>query len=194
MNGARRAHRSATACACAPPPTVRRWLRLWLNATAARAAAAADRIASVHRRGFTLVELILAVAIIAVLASIAFPAYNEYVERARVAQAKADITGIQSAISRYEVVHGSLPASLAAVGASGMTDPWGNPYQYVNHALTKGKSAWRKDARLNPLNSDYDLFSLGKDGASAGPLNAKASRDDVVRARNGAFVDLAANY
>jgi general secretion pathway protein G len=52
----------------------------------------------------------------------------------------------------------------------------------------------RKDGRLNPLNTDFDLFSTGKDGDTTGPLNARASRDDVVRANNGAFIGLGENY
>ena len=45
-----------------------------------------------------------------------------------------------------------------------------------------------------PVNSDYDLYSMGKDKKSAAPFTAKASRDDVVRANNGGYVGLAINY
>lgn len=45
-----------------------------------------------------------------------------------------------------------------------------------------------------PINSDYDLYSKGKDGKSQKPLTAAASRDDIVRAGNGAFVGLASDY
>jgi general secretion pathway protein G len=44
------------------------------------------------------------------------------------------------------------------------------------------------------LNSDYDLYSKGRDGRSVSPLTAKASRDDVIRASNGGFIGLGANY
>ena len=74
-------------------------------------------------------------------------------------------------------------------------DPWGNQYQYLNiRAAGPGKGPFRKDGKLNPLNSDFDLFSVGKDGDSVGSLAAKKSRDDVVRAKNGAFVGLAEDY
>ncbi len=52
----------------------------------------------------------------------------------------------------------------------------------------------RKDRFLVPLNSDYDLYSNGKDGDSKPPLNAKESHDDVVRANNGAYIGLASQY
>ncbi|MCP5251868.1 MAG: hypothetical protein H6939_09135 [Burkholderiales bacterium] len=45
-----------------------------------------------------------------------------------------------------------------------------------------------------PINSDYDLYSMGKDGASVSPLTAKASRDDIIRANNGRFIGRAADY
>ena len=45
-----------------------------------------------------------------------------------------------------------------------------------------------------PLNSEYDLYSKGKDGASAPALTAAASKDDIVRANDGGFVGLAINY
>lgn len=52
----------------------------------------------------------------------------------------------------------------------------------------------RKDRNLVPINSDFDLYSMGRDGQSAPPLTAKVSRDDIVRANNGGFVGLASDY
>ena len=72
--------------------------------------------------------------------------------------------------------------------------PWGNPYRYFNLATKKGNGQERKNRNLVPINSDYDLYSSGKDGASLGPLIAKASRDDVVRANDGRFIGLAKEY
>lgn len=51
----------------------------------------------------------------------------------------------------------------------------------------------RKDKSLYPLNTDYDLYSMGPDGKSQTPLTAKASRNDIVRAKNGAFIGWAAD-
>ena len=45
-----------------------------------------------------------------------------------------------------------------------------------------------------PLNSDFDLYSMGPDGQTATPLTAKASRDDIVRANNGGFIGVASDY
>jgi len=45
-----------------------------------------------------------------------------------------------------------------------------------------------------PINTDFDLYSMGPDGRSAPPLTAKHSRDDIVRANDGAFIGLASDY
>jgi general secretion pathway protein G len=52
----------------------------------------------------------------------------------------------------------------------------------------------RKDKNLHPLNTDFDLYSLGPDGESRLPLTAGPSRDDILRANNGAFIGRAENY
>ena len=49
----------------------------------------------------------------------------------------------------------------------------------------------RKDRFLVPINSDFDLYSMGKDRISQIPLTAKASRDDIIRANDGAYIGLA---
>jgi general secretion pathway protein G len=46
----------------------------------------------------------------------------------------------------------------------------------------------RKDRNLVPINSDYDLYSLGPDGETRPPLTAGPSRDDIARAADGSFV------
>lgn len=146
------------------------------------------------QRAFTLFELLLVAAILGILATIAVPGYGEYRERVNFTQAKTDIVIIESAIERYYANHLAFPDTLAQAGMGGMRDPWGNPYQYLNITTAKGKGQVRKDHNLVPINSDYDLYSMGKDGKSAAPLTAKDSRDDIIRANNGQFVGLAANY
>jgi general secretion pathway protein G len=52
----------------------------------------------------------------------------------------------------------------------------------------------RKDRFLVPINTDFDLYSVGRDGESVPSLTAAKSRDDVVRAANGAFIGLASRF
>ena len=144
-------------------------------------------------RGFTLIEAIVAAAILVVLAAIAVPSYSDYRERARVAQAVVDIGAMGVQIQHYFDDVRAYPDDLGQIGWRTL-DPWGNPYQYANLAPAKGKGSARKNKNLVPINSDFDLYSMGKDGRSTAPLTAKASRDDVVRANDGRFVGLASEY
>jgi len=144
--------------------------------------------------GFTLVELIIALAIVAVLAGLAGAGYTRYRERLRVTQAVADIGAIAASIKRHELENRAMPGSLGEVGAGARLDPWGRPYQYVDLGSMKGNGMARKDKKLAPLNSDFDLYSLGKDGQSKPPLVTPVSRDDVVRARDGQFIGLAQDF
>jgi general secretion pathway protein G len=149
--------------------------------------------------GWTLIELLLVLAIIGTLAALALPRLSELVEHAKVAKAIGDIEALQVELTTFEVDGDSLPASLAAIGRASDLDPWDNPYQYLRFPPRKGKggappAGARKDRFLVPINSTYDLYSMGRDGATAAPLTAKAGRDDIIRANDGGFIGLAARY
>ncbi len=150
---------------------------------------------SKRKKGFTLAELLLAVAVVGVLAAIAFPSYSKYVERMKITTAVNDIIDIGVKIERFKTAsNGTLPTTLAQLSDVPALDPWDNPYQYLSFDGLKGKGKMRKDKNLVPVNTDYDLYSMGEDGRSVGPFTAKASRDDIVRANDGGFVGLAADY
>ena len=144
-------------------------------------------------RGFTLVEIIIVLAILAVLAMIAIPLFAEMVVRTRNSRAIAEIHLLDKAISAYDTSNGTLPATLSDIDMVAALDPWSNPYQYtVLSSVPKGK--WRKDKFLVPLNTLFDLYSMGPDGKSKPPLTASASRDDIIRANDGGFIGLASEY
>ena len=146
--------------------------------------------------GWTLVELVIALAIISTLAGIAVPLYIDTTERARIIKAVADIRVLDGELGVFEVNTGRLPDSLDEIGRGTLRDPWGNGYEFLNFSTlgNGGTGRMRKDRFLNPLNSTYDLYSQGKDGDSRAPLSARVSRDDVVRANDGAYIGLAADY
>jgi general secretion pathway protein G len=250
--------------------------------------------------GFTLVELVLAVAIVGILSSMAIPNYLGFLEKARVARTVAEMNAIAKDIQGH-AIGGPYPDNLAQIGWNQRLDPWGNPYQYFrincgaviigrldNHKSPTGGSAGpvlpvsvilppvgahasfavdksnhheariyliqasappgggaggppgggaggppggggggppggggggppggggggppggggggppcgnigqaRKDRFLVPINSDFDLYSMGKDGRSVGPLTAQQSHDDIIRANDGGYYGLASNF
>lgn len=145
-------------------------------------------------RGLTLIELLLIVAIVGVLAQVAAASYSSYVERTRVANARKDITIVSTLIKEFQANNGRFPADLAEVGNQALLDPWGRPYVYLDVSTQVGRGESRRDRNLNPLNSDFDLYSLGKDGVSKKQITNKDSLDDVIRANDGVFIDLASKY
>lgn len=150
-----------------------------------------------HRsKGFGLLEWMVVLVISSLLISIAVPAYMQFVQRAKVAGAIGGIGAIALEIGRFQLRNNdALRLTLDDLGVEIPLDPWQQTYEYLNIvAAGPGNGAFRKDGNLNPLNTDFDLYSVGRDGDSKGPLSAKASRDDIVRANNGAFIGLAENY
>ena len=131
--------------------------------------------------------------IIGVLAGIAVPSFQGVRERAQVAAAISDIGSLSQSITEFYLLNDRYPTDLSEIGDGAGLDPWGNPYQYLNHegASTGAK---RKDRFLVPVNSDYDLYSMGPDGSSSPPFTAGPSRDDIVRANNGGFIGIAEIY
>lgn len=145
----------------------------------------------IRQLAFTLVELMLVVVVLAALALIAVPAYQRSVDRARTAQAVRDIGELSMAIERFRTIRGAYPANLGELGANlPSTDPWGRPYRYlpIDTIPRPPTGAVRRDRNLNPLNRDFDLYSVGPDGATQTQLNGAKARDDVVRAGNGSFI------
>jgi general secretion pathway protein G len=217
--------------------------------------------------GFTLIEIMMVVAIAGILAGLAIPGYYGYLDKARIARAIAEIRYIEKSVKAFYFSSDEYPDTLAAAGAGNIADPWGTPYQYLKLAGAGpgngggggggpggGNTRWwfepasayaapsgpggssgggasggasgggqggggsgsagggggasgagqggggsppaqpRKDRFLVPINSDFDLYSMGKDRESVAPLTAKQSHDDIVRANDGAFVGLASEF
>jgi len=70
------------------------------------------------QQGFTLIELMIVVAIIGILAAIALPAYQDYTVRAKVSEVLAKGAEIKTSIAEFNSSMGHLPASLASAGVS----------------------------------------------------------------------------
>lgn len=144
--------------------------------------------------GFSLLELMFGLVIAAVLAAVAVPSYQSYVDRTRIAAAIVDISDIHLRIQRFVAKAGNPPPDLLAIGVAGKLDPWGNAYAYLSFDGLKGKGKMRKDKNLVPINSQYDLYSPGPDAETVPPLTAKKSQDDIVLANDGGYIGPAADY
>ncbi|HVP56918.1 MAG TPA: prepilin-type cleavage/methylation domain-containing protein, partial [bacterium] len=130
-----------------------------------------------------------------VLAGIAVPIYADFRYKAQVATAQAILREIEGAINVYYYRNNNTyPATLDDAMIATPIDPWGNPYKYVSSQDPNWYALQRLDRNMRPLNSDFDLYSMGLDGRSAPALTAAVSHDDVIRAANGGFLDLATLY
>jgi general secretion pathway protein G len=145
--------------------------------------------------GWTFIELLIVIGIMFIIFKIADMGIESYIVRGRNDAAIADVRVLDSQIISYKADWGHFPSDLSVLPSGNKLDPWGHPYQYLNIA---DNDHWhgqcRRDRKLNPINSDFDLYSMGADGKTKLPLTAKDSHDDIVRANNGSFVGLADNF
>lgn len=143
--------------------------------------------------GFTVVELMIALTIVGILAFVAVPAYQNYEKRAEIGQVVNDLTALQLQIDDFRLTTGNFPISLAQIGMDNMEDPWGNPYEYIDY-VSNSPGDRRKDKNLNPLNSDYDLYSKGEDGQTTKQIITPKAQDDIIRGRDGSFMGEAKDF
>jgi general secretion pathway protein G len=147
--------------------------------------------------GFTIIELLIVLAIIATLAAIAIPSYMSSRNKAKIAVAISEIKLIEKRIIKFWTENDELPNSLSDIGLDQLSDPWDRPYQYLRIAggTTPGLNGIRRrDKNANPVNSDFDLYSLGRDGVTTAQFTGNEAHDDIVRANNGRYYGLAEKH
>lgn len=148
--------------------------------------------ASMPRNAFTLIELLIVIAIIGTLMSLLFPAVNSAIDAARKAQAKNDVVQIATAVTAFETEYGRLPGTGSSdqTGAdvdstlvnilSGQANNTNNPRQIVFlevQAAKKNKSGTNASGFVDPWGGIYKIsMDLGYDNSiTAGGGNALAS-------------------
>jgi general secretion pathway protein G len=135
-------------------------------------------------KGFTMVELIVVVAILGVLATMAIPFFNGYLNQSKSAAAMGDIRTLSTEISAYAMDKGRNPDKLDDINRKNFLDPWKRPYAYEKTPVLMDK------ANFDTLNTDFDVYSMGVDGTSFPAGGDTHNDDDIVRTNDGAFVGM----
>jgi len=91
------------------------------------------------QKGFTLIELMIVVAIIAILAAIAIPAYQDYVVRSQVSEGMSLADGSKTAIAEFYSNYGRFPTTNASAGLATAASISGNYVSAVNVGTVQGQ-------------------------------------------------------
>jgi len=122
------------------------------------------------RAGFTLVEILLVVAILGILAGVAVVSLKGRTKTASIAATRTSIQAIGTAIDTYEVDNGIYPASLQSLLTKGNESNWNGPYMKDGRMP---KDAWGNDFSYSLQSDSYKLISAGPDGQTG-------SADDIT--------------
>ena len=123
--------------------------------------------------GFTLIEIVVAIAILAILAAVIVPKVVGKVDDAAVARAKSDVAALLTALNLYKLDNFTYPSTEQGLEAL-VTKPAGQPearnWKQGGYIEQLPKDPWGRDYQLlSPgQHGEIDVFSLGKDGTVGG--------------------------
>ncbi|HEZ6271377.1 TPA: pilin [Neisseria meningitidis] len=141
------------------------------------------------QKGFTLIELMIVIAIVGILAAVALPAYQDYTARAQVSEAILLAEGQKSAVTEYYLNHGKWPGDNSDAGVASASDIKGKYVQSVTVAngvvtATMASSNVNNEIKGKKLS----LWAKRQDGSvkwfCGQPVtrNANATNNDAVTA------------
>ena len=162
----------------------------------AMAMTAPEKRGAAHdNRGFTLVELLIVIAIIGVLCLMAIPQYSHLTNLAKNARCKSEIRTVEKSLIAYNLDHGSFPPTgNLSLATTTLKDPWGRDYQYYNIQTGGVGGPYMEWDGSTTINHDFDLYSMGVNGAGLHDLNDPNCTDDIFRAADGLIVEEGKDY
>lgn len=124
-------------------------------------------------RGFTLIELIVAVAILAILATLIVPRLLGRVDDAQVAKARTDVAALATALNLYKLDNYTYPSTdqgLQALVARPTGQPEARNWKAGGYIERLPKDPWGRDYQyLSPgQHGEFDVWSNGRDGRGGG--------------------------
>jgi general secretion pathway protein G len=113
------------------------------------------------RAGFTLVEILLVVAILGILAGVAVVGLKGRTQKANIAACRTSIQAVQTAVDVYETDNGAYPGSLQALLTRTSENNWNGPY--IRDARMP-KDPWGNEFQYSARGETYEIRSAGPDG------------------------------
>ncbi|MBW3940948.1 pilin [Neisseria meningitidis] len=134
------------------------------------------------QKGFTLIELMIVIAIVGILAAVALPAYQDYTARAQVSEAILLAEGQKSAVTEYYLNHGEWPANNSSAGVATSADIKG---KYVEKVEVANGVVTAQMASSNVNNEIKDkklsLWAKRQDGSVKWFCGQPVTRNDTAK-------------